>query len=114
EAAELIAISLRPNSIAVTELPATSGEVKELSGSFDFAGSPLKFANRTQAASDRPDLTEASVIISGGRSMKTKENFKILFEAADVLGAAVGASRAAVDESLATHDMQVGQTGKTV
>lgn len=60
------------------------------------------------------DLTEADIIISGGRSLKNAENFKILHDCAAVLGAAVGASRAAVDAGYAPHEMQVGQTGKTV
>ena len=60
------------------------------------------------------DLTEAEIIISGGRGMKAKENFAILQELADVLNAGVGASRAAVDSDYATPDMQVGQTGKVV
>ena len=64
--------------------------------------------------SDKVDLTEASIIVSGGRAMKAAENFKILQELADVIGATVGASRAAVDSGYAPHDMQVGQTGKTV
>ena len=67
-------------------------------------------------AGEKVDLTEANVIVSGGRAMKDKENFKILVELAKALGegTAVGASRAAVDSGYAPHDIQVGQTGKVV
>ncbi len=67
-----------------------------------------------KGTSEKADLTEANIIVSGGRSMKAAENFKILNELAETIGATVGASRAAVDSGYAPPAMQVGQTGKTV
>jgi electron transfer flavoprotein alpha subunit len=73
-----------------------------------------RYVGAKSGSTDRPDLQTASKVISGGRALGSAENFKLLFSLADKMGAAVGASRAAVDAGYAANEMQVGQTGKII
>lgn len=105
--------TLRPNALGVPK-SATGGEPEVLAVSVDFGGLKTRVTEVVKGSSARPDVTEASIVVSGGRSMKSAENFKLLEEMADLIGAAVGASRAAVDAGYRPHRDQVGQTGKVV
>ena len=102
---------IRPNAI---EAKPDARKAEVVSFQTDVESKDLAVKEMKQQTHSGIDLTEADIIISGGRGMEKPENFEILFECARVVGAAVGASRAAVDAGWAPHTMQVGQTGATV
>lgn len=105
-------ITVRATAFAAAETDGGSASVENVDAGADPGLSSFIKADLTQ--SERPELTAASVVISGGRGMGSGENFKLIEAVADKLGAAIGASRAAVDSGFVPNDYQVGQTGKVV
>ncbi len=105
-------ITVRTTSFDAVAASGGSASVEKVEAEADSGKST--FVNREVAKSDRPELAGARVVVSGGRGMGSAENFKLLDPLADKLGAALGASRAAVDAGYAPNDWQVGQTGKIV
>lgn len=106
-------VLMRPNQLPVgTADTAAAAEVREFPA--PAASGKITCKEVIKGASSKTDLTEANVIVSGGRGMQNAENFKILEDLANTIGATVGASRAVADAGWVPHSMQVGQTGKTV
>jgi electron transfer flavoprotein alpha subunit len=110
-----IVATIRPNTFPIAEPDAARrAEIVYEAANIDSADLRAIIKDIAFAVSERPELIEAEIIISGGRGMKGPENYAILEACADVIGAAVGASRAAVDAGWRDEKFQVGQTGKTV
>ena len=105
-------VTIRPTSFDPCESTGGSAPIEKLEVSEEF--SKTKFIKREEIKSDRPELGTARIVVSGGRGMQNGDNFKLITEVADKLGAAIGASRAAVDAGYISNDHQVGQTGKVV
>ncbi|WP_445680972.1 electron transfer flavoprotein subunit alpha/FixB family protein [Radicibacter daui] len=107
----IMVVTVRPTAF---EAAATTGSAAVEAVSATSASGKISFVGQELSKSDRPELTAARIVISGGRGMGSGENFALLEKVADKLGAAVGASRAAVDAGFVPNDYQVGQTGKVV
>jgi len=105
-------ITVRGTAFDAASSEGGSGVVENVASLADSAKS--SFVGQELSVSERPELTSAKIIISGGRGLGSGENFELLERVADKLGAAIGASRAAVDAGFVPNDMQVGQTGKIV
>lgn len=105
-------ISVRGTSFEADKLEGGSAAIEKVDG--NYKTELTTFVSQELSKSDRPDLASAKAVISGGRGMKSGENFELLYTLADKMGAAVGASRAAVDAGFVANNLQVGQTGAIV
>ncbi|MBC6428713.1 MAG: electron transfer flavoprotein subunit alpha/FixB family protein [Cellvibrionales bacterium] len=109
---ERILLSVRATAFDPAAESTTAAPIEPIEAGEDLGIS--RFEREELSKSDRPELTEARVVISGGRGLQSGENFQLLYDLADKLDAAVGASRAAVDAGYVANDLQVGQTGRIV
>jgi electron transfer flavoprotein alpha subunit len=108
-------ITVRGTAFDAAKPGSSPAPVEKVDAEIDAAAAKTQFVSFNQTKSDRPQLTEARIVVSGGRGLKSGDNFKIVLEPlVDEMGAAMGASRAAVDAGFVPNDLQVGQTGKVV
>ena len=105
-------VTIRPTSFEPCESSGGTATIEKGEAGEEFSNT--KFIKREEIKSDRPELGTARIVVSGGRGMQSGDNFKLITDVADKLGAAIGASRAAVDAGYISNDHQVGQTGKVV
>ena len=105
-------VTIRPTSFEPCESSGGTATIEKGEAAEEFSNT--KFIKREEIKSDRPELGTARIVVSGGRGMQSGDNFKLITDVADKLGAAIGASRAAVDAGYISNDHQVGQTGKVV
>lgn len=108
-------VTVRSTAFDAAVLSGETAPVEKMSAELDPASLKMEFVGFNEIKSDRPQLNEAKIVVSGGRGLRSGENFKTVLEPlVDELGAAMGASRAAVDAGFVPNDLQVGQTGKVV
>jgi electron transfer flavoprotein alpha subunit len=108
-------VTVRGTAFDAAKASDAAAPVEKVKPEFDTAALKMEFVNFNEIKSDRPQLTEARIVVSGGRGLKSGDNFKTVLEPlVDEIGAAMGASRAAVDAGFVPNDLQVGQTGKVV
>lgn len=108
-------VTVRSTAFDAAVAGQSAAEVEKIKPELDPSGLKMEFVGFNEIKSDRPQLTEARIVVSGGRGLRSGENFKTVLEPlVDELGAAMGASRAAVDAGFVPNDLQVGQTGKVV
>ena len=108
-------VTVRGTAFDAAKATEVAAPIEKVKAELDAAGLNMEFVSFNAIKSDRPQLTEARIIVSGGRGLKSGENFKTVLEPlVDEMGAAMGASRAAVDAGFVPNDLQVGQTGKVV